>query len=203
MWTGCGSVKNEDGALDFWSKIADPTHPSYVTTASRPVRTKALSCMANAYLDRSDVDKDTLQIDDLYRAAKLADASASYGFVAPIVLSVAIRIETLGLRRQADCRYRRTSTKRFEILEFLWAALDARSAEIRAEDQKRDAKFSKAPNLYQCAAERCGIEATKKSGLSQCAGSCLPNVKPSYCSKDCQRAVRFYVSILVRVTDSC
>jgi hypothetical protein len=190
MWTGCGATKDEDGALDWWKKITDPTHPEYVSSASRPMRTKALSCMANAYLERSNIDKETLQIDDLYRAGELADACASYGLITPIVLFIGTRIETVGLRRQADCRFRGTDTTRFEMLEFLWAALEARNAEIQAEKQKRDAKASKAPNLYQCAADRCGIEATKKSGLSRCSGPCLPDVKPSYCSKDCQRAVR-------------
>jgi hypothetical protein len=82
------------------------------------------------------------------------------------------------------------------------AALDARNAEIRAGKQKRDVKTSKSPNLCQCAAERCGIDATTKSGLSQCAGPCLPDIKPSFYSKDCQRAVRFCASNPVRVTDN-
>jgi hypothetical protein len=191
MWTGCGATKDEEGALDWWRKITDSTHPSYISSASRPIRTKALSCLANAFLERSNLDPTTLQIDDLYRAGTHADACASYGLITPIVLSIGNRIETLGLRRQADCRYR-TDTTRFEMLEFLWAAIEARNAEILSEKKKRDKKTSKAPNLYQCAAERCGIEATRKSGLLQCSGPCLPNVKPSYCSKDCQKAVRFY-----------
>jgi hypothetical protein len=41
--------------------------------------------MANAYLESSNADKDTLQIDVLYCAGKLADACASYGLVIPIV----------------------------------------------------------------------------------------------------------------------
>ncbi|CAL1699049.1 unnamed protein product, partial [Somion occarium] len=47
---------------------------------------------------------------------------------------------------------------------------------------------SKAPNAYRCAAPGCGIEGTKKSALLKCAGKCPPDVKPSYCSKECQKA---------------
>ena len=35
--------------------------------------------MANAYLGSTNTDKDTLQIDVLYRAGKLSDACALYG----------------------------------------------------------------------------------------------------------------------------
>jgi hypothetical protein len=97
-------------------------------------------------------------------------------------------------RHILTCKYRRFHVypdyaRAYEKLEFLSAALESRNAEIRcsAGKQKRDVNTSKSPSLYQCAAERCGIDVTKKSGLSQGAGPCLPDIKPSYCSKDCQK----------------
>jgi hypothetical protein len=113
----------------------------------------------------------------------------------------------LRARHISTCKYRRPHvypdyTQAYEKLEFLWAALDARDAEIGAGKRKRDVKTSKSRNLYQCTAERCGIDATTKSGLSQCAGPCLPDIKPSFSSKDCQRTVRFCASNPVRVTDN-
>jgi hypothetical protein len=190
MWTGCGAAKDQDGALDWWLRLADPTHPNYLTIVPRPIQAKALACLANAYLERCDLPESTLQIDDFRRASQLADACASFGLVTPIVLMVANKIERIGLRRQAECKFRDLDTTPFEQLEFLWRAADACSSEVAAEDRHRDAKTSKAPNLYQCAAEGCGIQATRVKGLRQCSGNCPPDVKPSYCSKECQRMVR-------------
>ena len=51
--------------------------------------------------------------------------------------------------------------------------------------------LSKDPLSYFCAMEDYEIVATKKSTLRRCAGGCPSAFKPSYCSKDCQRAVRF------------
>ena len=109
--------------------------------------------------------------------------------------------------RDTTCKYRwfyvyPDYARAYEKLEFLWAALESRNAEVRAGKQKRDVKTSESPNLYQCAVEHCGIVAAKKSGLSQCGAPCLPDIKPSYYSKDCQRAVRFRASNPVRVADN-
>jgi len=64
-----------------------------------------------------------------------------------------------------------------------------RMAEVNKAAAKRDAKVSKAPLKYVCAADDCGIQATKKSGLLRCAGKCPVVYKPSYCSKECQKMV--------------
>jgi hypothetical protein len=173
----------------WWGKIADPLHPERPPYVSRHIQTRALSCLASACRERSYMGRDALQIDHLYRAGKLADMAGALGFMSPNMLGIAGRIEEVGLRRQADCRFEGVDTTRYEKLDFLWRAYDAHRARISSKDRQRDTKATKAPNLYQCAAEGCGIEATSKSGLSKCSGPCLADVKPSYCCKECQRAV--------------
>ena len=189
MHTGCGASQDKDAALDWWRRISDPTNPNFVRSASRLLKARALSCLSSAYFDKSFLPDETLQIDDLYRAAQLANASASLGLVSPVVLAIAGRVEKVGLRRQADCHFEGIDTSRFEILEFLWKVADARTEEMDKKHQKRNAKVSHTPNLYICAAEGCGIEGTSRSGLLRCSGKCPPDVKPSYCSKECQKAV--------------
>ena len=43
-------------------------------------------------------------------------------------------------------------------------------AEIAQEELKREAKMSKDPLSYFCAAEDCGIVATRKSAPKRCGG---------------------------------
>jgi hypothetical protein len=193
MWSGCGIEQDKDGAMAWWGKIVDPPRSEQSSHVSRRTQTRALSCLAVAFLERSRVGQDGIQIDHLYRAGKLADMAASLGFVSPSMLGVAQRIEQTGFRRQADCRIKGVDTTRYEELNFLWEAFEAHRARLRAKDQQQDNKVSKAPNLYRCAAEGCGIEATSKSGLSRCAGPCLVENKPSYCCKACQISVRMVV----------
>jgi hypothetical protein len=188
MWTGCGSAKDQSGALEWWERIANPTHSAH-PSVPRPIQAKALSCLAHAYEERSNLPDSTLQIDDLYRAGRLADACASLGLVTPSVLWIAGRVQRVGLRRQSDCKFRGVDTARFEKLDFLWEVADARAAELDAEHRMRDVKVSKAPSRYRCAAEGCGIESTRKTGLYRCSGKCPADLKPSYCSKECQIAV--------------
>jgi hypothetical protein len=188
MWTGCSAQQDRDGAMIWWGKIADPNHPERPPYVSGDIQMRALSCLASAFLERSNMGPGAVQIDHLYRAGKLADMAASLGFVSPSMLGIAARIEDAGFRRQADCRFVVDIT-RYAELDFLWNAFDAHRARIGLNDRQRDSKAAIAPNLYQCAAEGCGIKATSKSGLSQCSGPCSAAVKPSYCSKECQRVV--------------
>lgn len=103
-----------------------------------------------------------MNIDSLYRAAEHVEKAASLGFVSPAVLKTAYTVERSGFRRQKDCRFPEHSTERFEDLESLWTAYNKRLKEMERQGEKRDVKFARAPLSYQCAAERCGIEATRQ-----------------------------------------
>ena len=205
MWTGCGIEQDQDRAMIWWGRIGDPAHPDRPPYVSRHIQTRALACLASACLERSVMGPNAVQIDHLYRAGKLADMAASLGYVSPNILGVAGRIEELGCRNQADCKFN-TDTTRYQQLEFLWRAYDTYRAKRNSKERQRDVKVANAPNSYRCAAEGCGIEATSKSGLSRCSGPCTPDVKPSYCCKECQRAVGLlgcHVSLMLQRFPPC
>jgi hypothetical protein len=67
-------------------------------------------------------------------------------------------------------------------------AMKERDAEIAREKQKMEVKRLKNPKRYRCAAVGCVIEADAGKMLSRCSGKCDVDKKPSYCSKECQKA---------------
>ncbi|KAF9480871.1 hypothetical protein BDN70DRAFT_832069 [Pholiota conissans] len=69
----------------------------------------------------------------------------------------------------------------------MWA-IDERTQQLKGGQKKMQAKKLKFPLRYRCAAVGCGVEADRGKMLAQCAGKCDPDKKPSYCSKECQRA---------------
>jgi hypothetical protein len=156
------------------------------------LKARAYSSLAKGWLDQAhEKGPGSLNISYLYDAGNSANESVALGLISPATLMVASRIEAAGFRRPEDNKFPEHSTERFERLTDLWEALDARKAEMAEENVKREAKVSKDPLGYSCAAEDCGIVATKKSTLRRCGGVCPPVFKPSYCSQYCQRAVCF------------
>lgn len=133
-----------------------------------------------------------MNIDYLYDAGNCANEAVGLGLISPAVLAVASKSDGLG--QPGNNILPGQNTERFERLTDLWEALEARKAEMAEKDLKREAKVSKDPLSYFCAAEDCGIVATKKSTLWRCGGGCPPVFKPSYCSKYCQKAVCFFLS---------
>jgi len=132
-----------------------------------------------------------LNVGYLYGAGNSANQAVALGLTSNATLNVAGIIESAGFRRPEDNKCPEHSTERFEQLADLWKALDAREAEVAKEKLKRERKLSKDPLGYFCAAEDCGIMVTKKYTLWSCGGGCPRALKPHYCSKECQTAVRF------------
>ena len=52
---------------------------------------------------------------------------------------------------------------------------------------KQDAKVEKGGNAYICAGPGCKVGAMEKKALMMCGGKCAKEVKPHYCSKECQK----------------
>ena len=156
-----------------------------------PLKARAWSLLAKSWLDLAfEKAPATLNISHLYDAGCSANKAVAAGLISPAVLMVAAKIESVGFRRPEDNTFPEYSMERFEQLTDLWEALDARDAEFTEESLKREVKVSRDPLSYFCAAEDCGIVATKKSALKRCGGGCPPAFKPSYCSKYCQTVVR-------------
>ena len=187
QWTGYGAPRDKPAAAARWTVLAN-----YQEDVPLSLRARAHSSLARGWLDLAvEGGPGTLNIRYLSDAGHSANEAVALGLISPAVLAVASRIESAGFRRPEDNKFPEHSTEQFERLTDLWEALDTRTAEMAEEDLKREVKVSKNPLSYFCAAEDCGIVATKKSTLRRCGGGCPPAFKPSYCSKYCQKAVRF------------
>ena len=163
---------------------------SVAPNVPRRIKAQAHSCLATGWFDRAIEDPERWNIDSLYRAGDNANEAVSLGLISPGALRAGFSIEKQGFRRPEENRFPGVDTDRFERLTELWEATEMRLAEVNKVTAKRDAKVSKTPLQYICAAEDCGIQATKKSGLLRCGGKCPMPFKPSYCSKECQKMVR-------------
>ena len=62
--------------------------------------------------------------------------------------------------------------------------------EVVQEQQAHARKVERATNQYACANPGCKIEALERASLRACGGGCAPEVKPRYCSKECQKKVQ-------------
>lgn len=169
-----------------WKRLSNNLTPANTQNVPLPIRARAYSCLAAAYLQRGSVyeagGRRITNIDAMYLAAQAADACAALGLTSPSVLQVGQVLQC------AQYRSHEPPNLRFIRLENLWEAVDKRTAELSVPLTKQQTKVQRNPDAFLCSAG-CGIEATSKSGLKQCAGPCSPATKPSYCSKECQRKV--------------
>ncbi len=120
--------------------------------------------------------------------AVYADACAQADFLPPIVIRVACWMSTFQVRYGLDAR-KMPMFAEHSYLPSLWKAYDDYVLRQTAEELKCLVKVSKAPNMYRCAADRCGIQAMSRGALRKCGGKCREEVKPYYCSGECQRKV--------------
>ena len=187
QWTGFGAPQDKPAALAMWTTLAFSRDD-----ASPILKARAYSSLAKCWLSQTHGKRlATLNIDRLYDAGHCANQAIALGLITGAALSVAEKIESAGFRRPEDNKFPEHSTERFERLTALWGALDARDAGVAEEKLKGEAKLAEDPLGYFCAAEDCGIMVTKKYTLWSCGGGCPRALKPHYCSKACQRAVRF------------
>lgn len=188
QWTGCGGMqKDPKKAMDWWASIVGDQALNTPPVPKR-YRVRALSCLANAHWEMRSSPGDgpgVWNVDALWHAAFFANECASLGFVSPAVLLIGMQTKELVDQGKLES-FRQ---QRFEGFEFLWEVVDDRIRHVEEKENARDEKVSRSPNAYICAAEGCGIEGTRKSGLMSCAGPCPRDMKPSYCSKECQKTV--------------
>ncbi|KAJ7920283.1 hypothetical protein B0H13DRAFT_2656475 [Mycena leptocephala] len=186
--SGCaGFAKKLDLALSCLDTIINPDSDDFCDDVSDELLAKALSCAVFVHTElyeaarrRNDIK---LANDHLYAAAVYADASISRGLVSPNALWVTSVLTHSATQYNTDIR----NSPRYRIFKYLWRAFDKREEEMAEEDRKRSAKVAKAPNSYKCAAKGCGVEGTSKTALLRCGGKCPAEIKPSYCSKECQK----------------
>ncbi|KAF8177641.1 hypothetical protein BJ912DRAFT_677958 [Pholiota molesta] len=63
-----------------------------------------------------------------------------------------------------------------------------RSKQVDEERKKLAQKRMKTPHRYRCASAGCRIQSDTGKMLQRCSGNCDLDKKPSYCSKECQKA---------------
>ena len=122
----------------------------------------------------------------LFTAARHANESVKLGLVSRATLFVGKDIR----QRAAEKGWQDTELAvRMPMFADLWDALlkHLRDAEEKQKAQER--KVEKRPNEYICAGPGCGIGAKQRTTLKMCSGGCPKELKPSYCSKECQKKV--------------
>ncbi|KAI0364545.1 hypothetical protein BV20DRAFT_830292 [Pilatotrama ljubarskyi] len=208
--SGCGTLRRSpDGALyvldSFTDRNCDPAR--YVGhVAPRTIMAQAHSCAAHAYFDKfmatpaelvdfavdgrrfgrpQDLQSGLGQspLASFSQAVHHANESVKLGLVSPIVLRVGLMMRDLGAQLGVDVSQMGRS-RRFRPL---WRAVTHRMEELYAEERKKQARVGRKPNAYMCAAEGCGIRADGRAALKACSGKCPPDLKPHYCSKECQK----------------
>ncbi|RDX40999.1 hypothetical protein OH76DRAFT_1412511 [Lentinus brumalis] len=213
--SGCGvKRKSLQGALYMFDMLTDDfaAGSDYVgDRAPEEIRAQAHSAAAQAYWDEWCLDTDEARADDhaeLHRfgrpfnpagespyaplvfAAVHASHSVQLGLVSPAVLWVGFGVKDVVERiRGTDVQVTSTGEEVDWALEFrpLWDALKKRENEIVAEERRRRAKIAKNPGAYVCAAEGCNVAGLHKAALRACGGGCPADLKPHYCSKECQK----------------
>ena len=168
-------------ALTTLDSLGDPS------PTTKMLRARLFSCVATM-LWRVGFSHSLgiLHIDALEVAGFCSNEAASLGFISPTVLVVGGIMKGLIESPTEALNHRIQGWKRFELI---FAAVEKRNKDLDRRESHHETKVMATPNAYQCAAPGCGIEATKKSGLLRCAGKCPLEFKPSYCSKECQKAV--------------
>lgn len=212
--SGCGTAKqSSEGALACLDTFTDPSSdPSrYVGDIASPeLMAQAHSCAARAHYDQfiasSSSERTPLILEEdrfsrpetarlgvgqsalsyFLLAAHHANESVKLGLVSPTVLLIGLKAREIGEVLGADIEQTLVRAKRFQPL---WQAISRRLQEIHEEERKRQKKVDRRPNVYVCAAEGCGIQGEKKAALRSCSGKCPPDLKPHYCSPECQKKV--------------
>ncbi|KAJ7115542.1 hypothetical protein C8R43DRAFT_1038754 [Mycena crocata] len=117
----------------------------------------------------------------LHAAAHIADESVplASGVASPVVLYWA----HYGLER-----YTEKSPELRVQYAHVWRANKKRGMEVAKAENEAKVKRMKQPNRYVCANFDCPVSTDTGDMLRQCSGKCDHDKKPSYCSKDCQRA---------------
>lgn len=145
---------------------------------------------AGFYLDRFNKEE-IPYTSDLTHAGYCAEIAIVMGRTSPMILHVAQRYHQILAKADqivdADVRPKFKADAAKQV--HLWELLERRDKVMGRAKEEREAKERRRPNAYRCAREGCPMKATSQAGLKRCGGPCPDELKPSYCSKDCQNQV--------------
>lgn len=134
---------------------------------------------------RVGINEPAARFTNFSNALEHANESAKLGLVSPAVLTTGFLLRDFGDAAGIDMS-QMTRSRRFGPL---WKTVTRRLDELYAEERIKQRKIAKNPVAYVCAAEGCGIRAEERAALRKCAGRCPPDLKPHYCSPECQKKV--------------
>lgn len=203
-------------AYALFNALVDEKAPRYLPGASNRVRAQAHSAAAMAahreflrLIEPLGVDFDEDRMfkpgdlrnpnEWMYKAMDHANESARLGLV-----SRAVIVSGLHYKKYAWDLWpvlRDSCAPKYE--PFLNALEEFVAWDLAAETRLRD-RVDNASRLHVCAADGCGVHAMHKQGLKACGGRCSLDVKPHYCSKECQKKVSIPLASrasLMSVTD--
>ena len=111
-----------------------------------------------------------------------ADQAATLGLVSPVVLQVGFYLRDVGDVVGVDVA-KMDGAKQYKVL---WRIIARLARGVQNEEQRRLRRVGEMPSEYTCAREGCGIGAEKRGSLRRCNGRCPSDLKPHYCSRECQ-----------------
>ena len=122
-------------------------------------------------------------------ALREASESARLGHVSAIVLRVGFTAREIGEGLGVDFGQVVRRAKRYRPL---WRAVEDRLNELYAEARAALdlTAAERNPGEYVCGAEGCSTRSKSSASLKACSGKCPLDLKPRYCSKQCQVKVR-------------
>lgn len=204
---------SSEGALCTLDAFTDPDREperSVIHTASPTLMARAQSCAAYAeytkYIataeDRVDIQGDEVlfcrpetrrlgiglpSLTYLELAARHANESVKLGLISHSALIVGLTLREVGESIGVDVSQMPERAKRFRPL---WRAVTQRVEEIYEEERDLLKKAERKFDDFVCAVEGCGVRVQQKGALRYCAGRCPVDLKPGYCSRECQKKVR-------------
>ena len=116
-----------------------------------------------------------------------ASESARLGLVSSIVLRLGFTAREIGESLGVDLTELPKHAKKHRPL---WRAVEDRLNELYAEARKKLESVEKNSSGYVCNAEGCSARSPSGTSLKLCSGKCPQDLKPRYCSKQCQVKVR-------------
>ena len=212
--SGCATFAvNPEAALNVLDSLHDPeyTKADYVGhLASQSDFARAHSCAAYAHyqkfkasnmervfntsLERTFSRRQSVEAGfgypahtSLKFALHHASESARLGLVSPIALRVGLIAREVG--EGLDVAFSQL-VHRAKNYRPLWRAVGDHIDELYVEARKALEASRKGPPEYACGAEGCATRAKSSASLKACSGKCPSDLKPRYCSKQCQVKVR-------------
>ncbi|VDB87152.1 unnamed protein product [Peniophora sp. CBMAI 1063] len=196
LFTGYGVPVDKDAARTLWDSVSSDSN---LSADDMPAVQRSMLALC-AYFQ--DAYARTGGTSDLLDAARFANVVAGLDSevipelglqegaktVAPVALWCAQQLARLVEALPTKAASHLSEDERAAIhaaareLPFLWDVYERRGQAIAKKEVAGEA-----PSAFECARPGCGRGAEGKEKLLRCGGACTADVKPYYCSRECQK----------------